>query len=246
MFSIMQSEWLKFRRTNMLPIIFAGPFIAIANGLLMDYEGMGATGSGFNIWYLAVIMMNLTYGLLLLPLITGVLAGSVTRYEHQAGGWKQLLALPVTRGNVFIVKFIFIVLLVFFIQLLYLGAIYLVGTMKGFSDPFPIDIIWKSIIGGWIATFPIVALQLWLSIAFKSFAAPFAVNVIFTLPTILAANSEKFGPYYPWAQPFLMMNIGGDTGEVFFVPWEQVMSIVGGSFIVFFLVGYIYFQRKAV
>lgn len=41
--------------------------------------------------------MNLTYALLFLPLITGVLASAICRYEHQAGGWKQLVSLPVTR-----------------------------------------------------------------------------------------------------------------------------------------------------
>lgn len=241
--AVLRSEWYKLRKSKILPIIFAGPFIAIIIGALFNYDSMEG---GFNKWYLAVLSMNLTYALLFLPLITGVLASSICRYEHQAGGWKQLLALPVTRENVFISKYVLLLLLVFLIQLLYLGAIYIVGIINGFTDPFPLEIIWKSIIGGWLATFPLVALQLWMSIVFKSFAAPFAVNVIFTLPTILAVNSERFGPFYPWAQPFSMMYIGGSADDVFFVPWEQVLTVVGGSFIIFFLGGYIYFQRKMI
>lgn len=241
--AVLRSEWYKLRKSKILPIIFAGPIIAIIIGAMFNYDYMEG---GFNKWYLAVLSMNLTYALLFLPLITGVLASSICRYEHQAGGWKQLLALPVTRGNVFISKYVLLLLLVFLIQLLYLGAIYIVGIINGFTDPFPLEIIWKSIIGGWLATFPLVALQLWMSIVFKSFAAPFAVNVIFTLPTILAVNSERFGPFYPWAQPFSMMYIGGSADDVFFVPWEQVLTVVGGSFIIFFLGGYIYFQRKMI
>lgn len=139
----------------------------------------------------------------------------ICRYEHREGGWKQLLALPVTRGKVFLSKYLLLLLLVFAMQLLYLISIYLVGIIEGITDPFPMDIVWKTIVGGWLATFPLIALQLWVSIAFKSFAAPFAINVIFTLPTVLVINSERFGPYYPWGQPFLMMNIGGSTGDVF-------------------------------
>lgn len=199
-----------------------------------------------NPWYLLVLTMNLTYSLLFLPLITGNLATAVCRYEHQAGGWKQLLALPVTRGRVFAAKYLLVILLVLAMQLLYLCAIFGVGKIIGFTDPFPMDVVWKSIIGGWVATFPLVALQLWMSILFKSFAAPLAVNVIFTLPTILAVNSERFGPYYPWAQPFLMMYIGGNSDDVFFVPWEQIITVVGGSFVLFFVGGYLYFQRKMV
>ncbi|MEI5908501.1 ABC transporter permease [Bacillus spongiae] len=242
MFSIIQSEWYKLRKSKIILILFAGPFIAFFIGLTGN---LFPTDIG-NEWYIMLLSMNLSYALLFLPLITGVLASVICRYEHQAGGWKQLLAMPVTRGKVFVAKFVLVMILVLTIQLLYLGAVYAVGMLKGFTTPFPVDIVWKSIFGGWVATFPLVALQLWMSILFKSFAAPFTVNVVFTLPTILAVNSEKVGPYYPWAQPFSMMYTGDNTGGIFYVPGDQLLTIVGGSFLLFFLGGLFYFQRKAV
>lgn len=242
MIAILQSEWFKLRKSKITSIILAGPLIGIFIGISSSLN----LEAKVNEWYVSLLLMNFTYGLLFLPLITGVLASLICRYEHQSGGWKQLLALPVSRGKVFGAKYVLLMLLVLFIQLLYLAAIYMVGTLKGFTDPFPIEIVWKCILGGWVATFPLVALQLWMSILFKSFAAPFAVNVIFTLPSILVINSEKFGPLYPWAQPFSMMYIGGSTDDVFFVPWEQLLTVVGGSFLLFFIGGYLYFQRKAV
>ncbi len=243
MFSVFQSEWFKFRKSKIISIIFVGPLVGFLTGYTADSLNHDME---LNKWYIVLIYMNLVYALLFLPLITGVLASVVCRYEHQAGGWKQLLVLPVSRGSVFFAKFILLIILVLVIQLLYLGAIYAVGTIKGFTDPFPIELVWKSILGGWVATLPLVALQLWMSIMFKSFAAPFAVNVIFTLPSILAVNSKQFGPYYPWAQPFSMMYIGGKTDDLFFVPWDQLLTVVGGSFILFFLGGYLYFQRKMI
>lgn len=242
MLSILQSEWFKLRKSKIISIILAGPLIGLFIGLTANLS----SEVGVNEWYISLLSMNLTYALLFLPLITGVLASVICRYEHQAGGWKQLLALPVTRGKVFITKYVLLICLVFIIQLLYLGSIYAVGMLKGFTDAFPMEIVLKTILGGWVATFPLVALQLWMSILFKSFAAPFAVNVVFTLPSILAVNSERFGPYYPWAQPFEMMYIGGNTDDVFFVPWDQLLTVVGGSFILLFLGGYFYFQRKSV
>ncbi|WP_249871976.1 ABC transporter permease [Oceanobacillus saliphilus] len=242
MLSILQAEWYKLRKSKILFIIFVGPLIGLFLGLTSNLS----IDVAINEWYLSLFSMNLTYALLFLPLITGILASIICRYEHQAGGWKQLLALPVTRGKVFIAKYVILMLIVLAIQLLYLGAVYVVGMIKGITDPFPLEIVWKSIFGGWVATFPLVALQLWMSILFKSFAAPFTVNVIFTLPSILAVNSERFGPYYPWAQPFSMMYIGGNTDDIFFVPWDQLLTVVGGSFVLFFLGGYLYFQRKSV
>lgn len=241
MFSVIQSEWYKLRKTKAMFIILAGPSIGLLIGLMSNFD----VDTGYE-WYGTLISMNLSYGMLFLPLITGVIAGLICRYEHQAGGWKQLLALPVTRGKVFIAKYALLMIIVLIIQLLYLVAIFVVGMTKEYTEPFPLDIIWKSIIGGWIATFPLVALQLWMSIMWKSFAAPFTVNVIFTLPSILAVNSERFGPYYPWAQPFSMMNIGGDKRDVFFVPLDQLLTVVGGSFVLFFIGGYLYFLRKSV
>lgn len=243
MLSILQSEWFKLRKSKILLIIFTGPLIGLFTGVTAKPFHVEIE---INEWYLPLLSMNLTYALLFLPLVTGVLASVICKYEHQAGGWKQLLALPVTRGQVFTGKYILLMLLVLVIQLFYLGAVYGVGMMKGFTDPFPIEIVWKSIFGGWIATFPLVAFQLWMSILFKSFAAPLAVNVIFTLPSILAVNSERFGPYYPWAQPFAMMYISDTSDDVFSVPWEQLLTVVGGSFILFFLGGYLYFHRKTV
>jgi len=242
MLSILQSEWYKLRKSKIISIILVGPLVALFVGLSFNLD----FDLEVNEWYVSLLSINLTYGLLFLPLITGVLASLICRYEHQAGGWKQLLALPVTRGKVFAAKYILLMLLILVIQILYLCAIYVVGMAKGFTDSFPMEIVWKSIFGGWVATFPLVALQLWMSILFKSFAAPFAVNVIFTLPSIMAVNSERFGPYYPWAQPFSMMYIGGNIDDIFFIPWDQLAIVVGGSFILFFVGGYVYFERKTI
>jgi len=238
------SEWYKFRKSGSLWALLAAPLMGFGGGLISGLDML--EGININQWYTPLFGANLVYGLLFLPLITGVWAGLVCRYEHQAGGWKQLLAAPVTRGQVFVAKYAVIMLLVLVMQLLYLAALYAAGRVQEITDPFPLDIVWKSIFGGWVAVFPLAALQLWMSMMWKSFAAPFVVNVIFTLPSILVVNSERFGPYYPWSQPFSMMYIGGSTDDVFFIPWEQLLTVVGGSFVLFFLAGYIYFQRKSV
>lgn len=242
MFSVINSEWYKLRKSKVLFLLLVAPLVGLFIGLANSFFEI----EGINAWHEKLIMMNFTYAILFLPLISGVLASVICRYEHQEGGWKQLLALPVTRGKVFFSKYLVLILLMLAMQLMYLVSIYLVGMIEGITDPFPMDIVWKSILGGWVATLPLIALQLWISIAFKSFAAPFAINVIFTLPTILVINSERFGPYYPWGQPFLMMNIGGSTEDVFFVPWDQILTVVGGSFLLFFIGGYLYFLKKAI
>ena len=138
--SILQSEWFKFRQSKIMFIILTVPIIGIFLGFTSRFSNEEFK---INEWYLSLLSMNLTYALLFLPLITGVLASAICRYEHQAGGWKQLLALPVTRGRVFIAKYVLLIVLVLVMQVLFFVAVYIVGMIKGFTDPFPMVIVWK-------------------------------------------------------------------------------------------------------
>src|SRR5690606_4656529 len=113
------------------------------------------------------------------------------------------------RGKVYAAKFAVVSFIVLLMQLLVLLALLAVGLIKQYGEPIPLELLLRVTVGGWGATLPLIALMLWLSTMFHSLAAPFAVNVIFTIPNMLVLNS-KYSPYYPWSQPFLMMNIYGE------------------------------------
>src|SRR5699024_198824 len=130
----------------------------------MPSELLDRMPDSVNEWMVTLLSMNLVYALLFLPLITGVLATLICRYEHQAVGWKQLLALSVPGGNVSFSNYSLICLLVFGVHILYLVAFFGGGPIKGFPDPLPMSIIGQSIFGGWVAARPLVALRLWMSL----------------------------------------------------------------------------------
>ncbi|MBM7585189.1 hypothetical protein JOC86_001731 [Bacillus pakistanensis] len=242
MIRLFRAEWYKVRKSKILPVLLLGPLIAGISG-----AGKSVYEEG-NQWLGPLFMMIIVHAQIFLPLLTGVLVAFICRYEHQNGGWKQLFALPVTRGQVFTVKFAIVAILIAVVQLLFLLGLYIIGMMKGFNDPFPL-LIWKSILGGWIACLPLIALQLWVSLAWSSFAAPLALNVIFTLPNILVANSATYGPWYPWAQPLLTMIAPltqGDVANNLNFPIETLVFVISTSFLVFAFSGFIYFQRKTV
>jgi len=242
MIALLRAELLKLRKSGFRFFILAVPIAVFPSATVrLSF----AEEHGFNRWLEPAIMATLSYGLLFLPIATALLAGLVCRFEHQAGGWKQLLGLPVTRGRVYAAKFGVLAMAALAMQAMYLAALFAAGKVSGIGDPFPWILIWKSALGGWVAALPLLALQLWLAVMWRSFAAPFAVNVIFTLPTILAVNSSRAGPYYPWAQPFNMMYPIVEPGDVFVVPWEQALAVVGGSLVIFYLIGHLTFLRKA-
>ena len=240
--NLVQSEMLKMRKTTIWLLLFVSPSLAFVVGLATPaIEGLP------NQWVAPLLTMTQVHSLLFLPLIIGIFTSFICRFEHQNGGWKQLLSLPVLRTHVYMSKFSLVMALIAIIQLLFTYSWIFIGLIKGFTDPFPMMVMLKSIVGGWIATLPLVALLLLVSMAWASFAAPLALNVVFTLPNILVANSETLAPYYPWVQPFLTMipKAEGPWGG-FFVSLESIIFAIAGAFVVFFASGLVYIHKKAV
>ncbi|MBS4190018.1 ABC transporter permease [Bacillus sp. FJAT-49705] len=238
---VLRSEFLKLRKSSIWLLIFISPVLATLAGL-----GQSVEDTPYK-WEITLSAMSFLHALLFFPLLTGVFSAFVCRYEHLGGGWKQLLAMPVSRSNVYIAKFLIVISLLAITQVLFAGGLVLVGQLKGFEGALPWKMILTSAIGGWIASLPLVALQLFVSVAWSSFAAPLAINVVFTLPNILVVNSEQFGPYYPWAQPFLaMMPTTEESFGALNVPMETLMIVILGSLVLFFLSGFTYFQRKEI
>ncbi|MGM1046256.1 MAG: ABC transporter permease [Bacillota bacterium] len=240
-FRALSSEWLKLSSPVIWLQIILSPALALLIGILNGDPGEQLP------WHVIVGTMTSMHALLFLPILTGVLGAMVCRYEHSGGGWKQLLVMPISRGAVYFAKFSIVALMLVTIQLLFLGAVLVAGWFHGIDAPLPWDMMATSLLGGWAACLPLAALQLAVSTAWSSFAAPLALNVVFTIPNMLVANSETYGPYYPWTQPLLAMVPSGQAGfGAFAVPFDRLMLVVLGGFLVFFIAGFVYFQRKEV
>ena len=237
------AEWIKLRKSSIWLLIFVSPVLA---ALLGSLESAGGDDPETKWLYIISDMVSL-HGILFLPLLAGVFAAFVCRYEHESGGWKQLLALPVRRTTVYLVKFSIVMLLIIGTQLIFLAAMLNAGLVNGLSASIPWSILLRSTLGGVIATLPLVALQLAVSVGWTSFAAPLAINVILTIPNVLLINSADYGPYYPWAQPFLAMMPGmKDTFGALNVSFETLMLVIVGGFLLFFGAGLTYFNRREI
>jgi len=238
---LLSAERVKIANIQIWLLVLLSPLIAVAIGFDVDLPSdIG------EIWVMLQLEMGMGHGLLFLPILSGLFAAFICRYEHSGGGWKQLLVLPVSRSSVYMAKFTVIAVLLAVTQLLFLTCVILVGWMKGVVTPIPWEFMMRSSLGGWVACLPLVALQLAVSIMWNSFAAPLALNVVFTIPNMLVINSERIGPYYPWAQPLLSMLPNSQSFGAFNLPLANLMIVVLGSFIVFFIAGWVAFQLKEV
>lgn len=240
-FRALSSEWLKLSSLTLWLQIVISPALALLIGILNGNPGDETP------WHVVVGSMAGVHAMLFLPILTGVLSAMVCRYEHLGGGWKQLLVTPISRGALYSAKFSVVAILLAAVQVLFFIAVLIAGWYHGVDAPLPWDMIATSLLGGWVACLPLAALQLAVSTAWSSFAAPLALNVVFTIPNMLVANSATYGPYYPWAQPLLAMVPSGQAGfGAFAVPFQTLMFVVLGGLLLFFMTGLLYFQRKEV
>ncbi|CDN42776.1 ABC transporter permease [Paenibacillus sp. P22] len=239
---LLASEWIKLRRSIIWLLLPASPLLAFVASWRSSLDSGGAQA-----WREVLAVGAMVHGYLFLPLLVGIFAALLCRFEHASGGWKQLLALPVRPAAVYGAKLAAIMALAAILQLLMCAAIAGAGLLRGLDAPVPWGMIGMSAFGGWLACLPLAALQLLASTAFQSFAAPLAVNVVFTIPNMLVANSRDFAPWYPWVQPLLAM-VPQDTYGfgAFNVSLETLLAVIGGSFLVFLCSGLLYFVRRAV
>lgn len=237
-FRILSAERLKMGKSPVWLLILLSPLLALLIGLLSEPSGQ---------WEVLMGTMVFLHGMLLMPILTGVFTSFVCRFEHAGGGWKQMLVLPLTRTGVYAGKLTIVILLLLGTQLLLLISILLAGWIQGLTDPVPWSLIISKLLLGLFACLPLAGLQMLVSLIWSSFAAPLALNFALTVPNILIVNSAKIGPFYPWAQPMLLMTPtdGGGFGA-YNVPLGTLLTVVGGSAVLFILIGVLYFRKKEI
>ncbi|MFD0589650.1 ABC transporter permease [Paenibacillus sp. GCM10027627] len=240
---LLASERLKLAKSPIWLLVPISPALAFVIGLFAELDEAPAA-QHYTILQSSVFTLH---ALLLLPILTGIFSSFVCRFEHGGGGWKSLLALPVSRGGLYAAKLVTIAALLAATQLLILASLMATVYYHGIEGGMDWSAAIQAIASGWLACLPLAAVQLWASIGWSSFAMPLAINVAFTLPNILIVNSAKFSPFYPWAQPSLAMLSSGEMDYgAFNLPMENILVTIGGSLLIFAAGGLAYMHRKEI
>jgi hypothetical protein len=232
---VLAADFLKIRRKAIWFLIFLGPVGVIA---------LQAVNYGLRYDYLTKLHASDLWGGMLsdiqhlvpLTILLGItiVASMVANIEHQVSSWKQLLVLPISRISVFSAKFTLCVLLLLVsCILLGIGTIVL-GISLGYETDFPLLKIIKLSFYPFIAAFPILALQLWLSVVTKNQAFPLTVGIV---GAIFSPFALKFPDWFLWKLPMLMNAANKPEYSVF-------AGLAAGA--VIFAMGSIHFTSKDV
>ena len=186
-------------------------------------------------WEMVMMMGTSGWLMMLLALMVIALCVLMSQMEHANAMWSHLYSLPVPRWKIILAKILVVLILVLVMTLLVplasLAAGHLAGLIlpnKAPSGELSLLPVLKMTLRGLCASLSLIAIQLWVSLRFRSFVVPLLVGIGGVFFAVNAANSQ-YGVYFPWLMPThaslasdpaaqtLAMLLGGSGGAVLFL-----------------------------
>ena len=198
MIAVLAAELLKLRRSLVLLVTFAAPVCvsAFAAAAL-------ATRSGTVGWERFLDEGLAMWSFFMLPMSVTALTMLLAQLEHNSRMWTHLLALPVPRANLFLGKMLVAILLLLAMQALVYGGLYaaglgmnllLGGKLTGEMQTGEMAVGLAAMA---IGALPMLAIQLWVALASRSFVTPLVVGILGTF-FALVVTAAGVRLYIPW------------------------------------------------
>jgi hypothetical protein len=193
MLKALSADFLKIRGKGLWFLIFIGPIGLIAMqalnyGLRYDYLTNKYAGRLWEV-LLQDIQMFVPISLFLgVTLVSSLLAN----IEHNTNAWKQLLALPISKGAVFRSKFsLSFLLLLSSCVLLTVGTAALGLSLRFELKEMPVIDILRLCFLPFVASLPALALFVWICMTMKNQAIPITFGVLIAISSIFTGLISK-------------------------------------------------------
>lgn len=134
------------------------------------------------------------------PILIGIICSVSCQFEEKQNNWQRLLTFPLSPRQIVHAKFVSITLVslvsqVIVLLLFFISALVLRVPLVSFS----LFLSWS--VTGWIGTFSIIALQLFLSIRLKQFSVPILLAAVGSILGLLSLFiSQQLFTLFPYAQ----------------------------------------------
>lgn len=137
--------------------------------------------------------------LLGITLLASIMAGT----EHETRAWKQLLAMPVPKGSIYLAKLVWIFLLQLCTVVITVVGMCVIWVLYT-NEPIPWKIMILQPLFVCLSSVPMMAIQLWLSTVFANQALPLALGIFGSVSSLfLARSSSPVIHLLPWSYPAL-------------------------------------------
>lgn len=195
---LMRAEGLKLKRLcRWIPFIQGITLISMTalEWYLYFRQGPGGVYAGFAVMYMFISFVFL----LGITLLASIIAGT----EHETRAWKQLLAMPVPKGSIYLTKLAWILILQLCTVVITVVGMCLIWILYT-NEPLPWRIMLLQPLFVCLSSLPMMALQLWLSTVFANQALPLAIGIFGSISSLfLARSSSSIIHLLPWSYPAL-------------------------------------------
>lgn len=174
------------------------------------------------------------------PLI-GLCCAYLWRLEHRDHNWNTLMTAPVPVWAVILAKLILILRFLLVIQI-WIGILFLAsGFYIKVGGPVPVE-IWGWLLRGTLAGAAVAALQLFLSMAVRSFTLPVILALLGSIGSIAAA-AKGMGFLSPYALMMLGMN-ANRAEDMLKGQTLPFLAAAVGSLLLFYLLSVLWLKKK--
>jgi len=251
MINILQSEFLKYKRTFTRRLILLAPvffiIVALPQKLFMPEDYLRP-------WQLILDLVFNWWPVIFIPMGLALFAALTESQEKKAGNYRSLRVRYIPPACLWIAKVIIMGCHTLMSTLVLIGATVISGLITGVGS-----IPWFKIVAGgfttWIASLAIIPLQLWIA-TWKGTFASMTMGLLGLIAGVIAAA----GPYWiyvPWSWPTRLMSpiIGVHPNGTLLestspllnatvIPQGIIVSII--SLIILTLITAVWFNKKEV
>ena len=194
---LVKIEFMKVKRSKMIPLIFIAPLLVVASGVanLQSYFSSEYT----NAWAAMFIQSALVYAYYLLPFSMIVVCVMIAGRETGNNGILKMLALPVSRCALSAAKFCVLLFCLFMEMVVFLVIFVITGLMAtrgtGITEALPILYLLKWCAGLFLTMLPGVAAMWAITVLFEKPLLSVGLNLLLVIPGVLAANTPLWVVY---------------------------------------------------
>ena len=207
----LRSEILKTKRTAAFYFTLIGaaliPFLFLINSITdgLPDEGDSSKDPLNGIFMLSTQMT----GIAIFPLFVVLVCALLPGIEHRNNTWKQVLATPQSRANVFLSKFMNIhLLMIFFLVathvfmwLVTIAIHFILPELDVLNQPLNIAAVWRMLGNSYVTILAVSVLQFLIGLKFKNFLVPVGIGVaLWLIGTVMSLEyNSDLADYFPYS-----------------------------------------------
>ena len=244
----LRSEMLKTKRTASFYLTIAaaafGPLMSMLD-IIFDGIEPGDRDFLFNKFLTTKFQMT---GFVMLPFFLILICTLLPQIEYRNNAWKQVLASPQTKSNVFLAKFInaqlLIVTFILITQVLMFVNVVIIHfrepSMNVLNQPVNGYQVLMTMVSGYLSILAISAVQFWLGLRFRNFIIPIAIGFACWLigSMLVLQTTSDFAGYFPYS-----FHVYGKHPE--YSPEANVVGLTSLVYaVVFLVIGFLDFRKR--